>query len=128
MRRLVLTLMLLAVAGCLDESPTSRAGEVIATVSGPNGAEGAAVVVLLEAGVTDVAGVGDTEAFFEQRGDATQVVLINEVGGDLIFTARVSDVTLPPGHVVQQVAGPDDELRSDVTAYSIEYSVPEASR
>lgn len=123
MRRLFLIVTALAVAGCLDPSPTPGPGTITATVVGPNGAEGAAVLVLLESGVTNVVGVGDTEAFSESTGDATQIVLINETGGALTFTATVSDVSLPPAHVVQQVAGPDDELRSDVTAYSLEYAL-----
>lgn len=122
MRRFILIAMALVVGGCLDEAPDSGPGTITATVVGPNGPEGAAVVILLEAGVTNVVGVGDTEAFAEQGADATHVVLINQLGGVLTFRADVSDTTLPPASVVQQVAGLDDELRSDVTVYSLEYT------
>ena len=122
MRRFILIAMALVVAGCLEEAPVSGPGTITATVVGPNGAEGAAVVVLLEAGVTNVEGVGDTEAFSEPGANATQVVLINPTGGALTFRADVTDTTLPPASVVQQVAGPDDELRPDVTVYSLEYT------
>lgn len=128
MRRLLPIVSALVLAGCLDASPGPGPGTVTARVVGPNGAEGAAVLVLLESGVTGVVGVGDTEAFSETAGDGTRVVLINELGGELTFSANVSDITLPPAHVVQQVAGPDDELRDDVTVYSLEYTTPESSR
>lgn len=128
MRRLLLIATAFLVAGCLEESPGPGAGTVTATVVGPNGPEGAAVVVLLGSGITNVTGVGDTEAFSEQHDDGTQIVLISQNGGTLTFTATIPDLSLPPAHVVQQVAGIDDELRSDVTAYSIEYVLTESSR
>ena len=41
-------------------------------------------------------------------------------GGLLEFRVALADMTQKPDVVVVQVAGPDDELRADVTGYDVE--------
>ncbi|MDH3270580.1 MAG: hypothetical protein OEN56_04565 [Gemmatimonadota bacterium] len=116
---------LLALSGllsaCSDEGPVSGPGTLTATLTGPNGAEGAAVIALLGDGIGQITAVGGTEVFSRIGNGAAQVVLINEPGGELSFRVAVADTTQPPAVVVEQVAGPDDALRA-LGAYSVEFS------
>ena len=52
---------------------------------------------------------------------STRVVLINRAGGDLAFRVAVADTTQPPSFFIQQVAGPDDELRAELTDYDLAF-------
>lgn len=109
-------------AACSDEGPVSGPGTMTATLVGPNGAEGAAVLGLLGDGLGDVSAVGTTEVYARAGDNSTQIVLINQNGGSLTFQIAVADTTQPPAAVVHQVAGPDDALRSSVDGYSVEFS------
>ena len=120
--RLMFFVVFLATAACSDQAPVSGPGMMTVTLVGPNGAEGAALVSLLGDGVGEIAGLGSTEAYAETNVDGTRLVLINQVGGDLAFQVAVTDTTDLPAWVVSQVAGPDDELRADVRAYTLAYS------
>jgi hypothetical protein len=93
-----------------------------ATLTGPNGPEGAAVVVLLGDGLTGFAPLGDLEMYSEVSASGSRVVLIHPTGGDLAFRVAVPDTTQPPAWVVEQVAGPDDALRPDVSPYALEFA------
>lgn len=118
--RFVLLLALVVVAACTDEGPRSGPGTLTATLVSPNGAEGAAVVVLVgDAGA--VTGLGDTEAHAFAGADGTRVVLINQAGGELAFRVAVADTTQPPSPIVQEVAAPDDSRRASVTGYSVAF-------
>lgn len=111
------------VAGaCSDEGPVSGPGTMTATLAGPNAAEGAAVVALLGDGVGDISPIGSTEVYARAANGSTRIVLINPNGGELSFRVAVSDTTQPPAAVVEQVAGPDDELRASLETYSLELS------
>jgi len=120
--RLMFFAVLLFTAGCSDQAPVSSPGTMTATLVGPNGAEGAALVSLFGDGVGEITGLGNTEAYAETSVEGTQLVLINQVGGDLAFQVAVTDTTDLPAWVVSQVAGPDDALRADVRPYSLAYS------
>lgn len=93
-----------------------------ATLVGPNGAEGAAVVSLLGDGIGVVSAVGDTEVHVKDGDSRMRVVLIDLDGGDLAFQVAVPDTTLPPAVVIHQVAGPDDILRPSLDVYSLEFA------
>ena len=122
MRRSLLTALLLTALGaCTDEGPVSGPGTMTATLRSPYGAEGAALVVLVGDDIGAVGSAGDTEVYSHSGSTATQVVLINPDGGDLAFQVSVADTTQPPSFFVQQVAGPDDRLRADLTAYDLEF-------
>lgn len=120
--RLPLLLAIVALTACADESPVSGPATMTATLISPNGAEGAALVILVGEGMGDITPIGDTEVFARVGSSSTQIVLINQVGGELSFQVAVADTTQLPLAVVQEVAGPDDELRSSVTGYSVEFS------
>lgn len=92
-----------------------------ATVVSPNGVEGAAVVVLLGDGVGAITAAGGTEVHSFAGSGETRVVLINQTGGELGFQVAVADTTQPPSFVLQEVAGPDDELRPSLSGYDLEF-------
>ena len=119
--RLFLLLTVVWLSACADEGPVSGPGTMTATLMSPNGPEGAALVILVGDGIGDVTAIGDTEVHARVGSTSTQIVLINQVGGVLSFQVAVADTTQPPQAVVQEVAGPDDELRSVVTEYSVEF-------
>jgi hypothetical protein len=108
-------------AACSDAAPVSGPGTMIATVVGPNGSEGAAVIELLGGDIGDITPVGDTEVFARKSLASTRIVLINQTGGTLAFQVAVADTTEPPPWLVQQVAAPDDALRADIGEYALEF-------
>ena len=121
-RRMILTACtLMVLSACTDEAPVSGSGTMTVTLRTPNASEGAALVALLGEGIGTVTGAGNTQAWSEQGNSIRQVVLINEDGGDLMFQVAVPDTTSPPGWVVHEVAGTDDELRTVGTDYVLEF-------
>lgn len=121
-RRLPLLLGALLFAACSDEGPVSGPGTMTATLTGPNAQEGAAVLALLGDGIGEVRPVGGTEVFSRATSSRVQVVLVNEAGGALSFRVAVPDTTQPPAWVIQEVAGPDDELRTGLDAYTVDFA------
>ena len=119
--RLLPLLAIVALAACNDEGPVSGPGALTATLLSPNGPEGAALVVLVGEGVGEVTPLGSTEVFTRAEGSTTQIVLINQTGGELSFRVAVSDTLLAPQAVIQEVAGPDDELRPVLVGYAMEF-------
>jgi len=117
----VLLLLAGLLAACSDEAPVSAPGTLSATVVGPNGAEGAAVVLLLGDGIQSVSPLGPTEMYAGAGSSQTRVVLIHPAGGDLMFEVAVADTTEPPAWVIEEVAGPDDALRSDLAVYAVKF-------
>jgi hypothetical protein len=113
---------LLGVAACVDAAPPLGPGTVTATLHSPNGAEGAAVLQLVGEGVVSVEAVGDTEVYAVTSAYETRVVLVNQVGGTLAFQVALADLGRPPVSLVREVAGPDDELRGDLSDYRVELS------
>ena len=120
-RRAAGVIALLLVGACTGEGPVSAPGTLTATLASPNGAEGAAVIVLAGEGVTDVQPLGDTEVHSRTTGSTTWVVLLSELGGTLAFSLTVPDTTQPPTAVVQEVAGADDALRDVLSGYRVEF-------
>ena len=119
-RLLPLTLGLALLAACADEGPVSGPGTLSATLVSPNGAEGAALVVLLGDGVGAVSQNGAARVFSYAGNSVTNIVLVNDEGGDLSFSVAVADTLQKPPYVIVEVAGPDDELRPTTTEYSLE--------
>ncbi len=112
----------LAMLGCSDEAPVSGPGTMTATLAGPGGPEGAAVVELLGPGLAGITAVGGVDLYAEVDAKGARVVLIHATGGELAFVVAVPDTTEPPAWVVRQVAGPDDALRPDLSRYAVEFS------
>ena len=119
MRKLFALLLVAGLSACSDEGPPPGPGSLVASVVGPNGAEGAAVVHLLGDGVTSVRVAGGTEVYVREYDSRARLVVVHPTGGDLTFEIDVDDVTDPPSFVVDAVAAPDNSLRSDVSAYSV---------
>ena len=117
-----LLVLVLVLAACTDSAQPSGPGTLTATLRGPNGDEGAAVLALIGEGVLGVVAVGDTEAYATRSGETTRIVLINQSGGTLGFDVAVADVSRSVVALVGEVAGPDDELRSDLSEYRVEFS------
>lgn len=118
----LLTAALVLAACSTDEGPQSGPGTMTATLSSPNGAEGAAVVTLLGDDIGAISAVGGTEVHSRAGDSSVRIVLINEAGGELAFQVAVADTTQPPSTVVVEVAGPDDELRPTVDGYTVEFA------
>ena len=86
MKRATRTLLVLAAvtaAACADEGPVSGPGTMTATLAGPNGAEGAALIVILDEAIEEITPLGGTEVYSRVGASTTQVVLINQGGGEL---------------------------------------------
>ncbi len=120
-RRLLLVLLASFGVACADEAPVSGPGTMTATLVGPNGTEGAALLVLLGDDIGAFTAIGGTEVYSNEGSTSTQVVLINQAGGELSFQVAVADTTSPPAVLIQEVAGPDDELRTPLDGYTLEF-------
>jgi hypothetical protein len=111
----------LAVVGCTETGPVSGPGVLTATLNSPNGSEGAALVILTGDGIGDVTSVGATDVHTRAGSTGTTIVLINQEGGLLQFQLALADTTQLPQAVIQEIAGPDDELRSSLIGYGVEF-------
>jgi hypothetical protein len=53
-------------------------------------------------------------------GDTVHVVVVRDQPGDLRFVIALADTTRAPSGVVREVAGGDNRLRADASAYRLE--------
>ena len=119
-RLLVSLTVLVALGACDDTGPEANPGMLTGVLVSPTGDEGAAVIRLLGP-VMEVTSVDDTEAFAAHSQDVTHVVLVSQPGGRLQFGLRVPDVGTPPLAFVREVAGPEDQARTSVAEYRVEF-------
>ena len=117
---LVLAGALLSAGACGDAGPVSGPGTLTAVVVSPNGAEGAAVISFPSMGVGAIGAVSG-EVFSLVDGGTVTVVVINEPGGELAFSVTLADTTQRPVGLVEQVAAPNDELRTTLAGYTLEF-------
>lgn len=118
--RLLLASLLASLAACSDGSGKWGPGTLTATLESPNGAEGAAVLLLVGDGVRAIRALGGVETYAGASTEGTRLVVIDRAGGTLSFEVTIEDLGRPPLAVVEQVAGPDDELRADLSGYRVE--------
>lgn len=107
---------------CGPEEALPGPGAMLATLVSPlGGGEGGAVIELFGDGVLSIEGVGATEVFSRLNQDGARVALINQEGDQLMFLIHLADTLQLPSVVIEEVAGPDDQLRGDLGQYKIEF-------
>jgi hypothetical protein len=113
----------LAFLSCDDgpSGPPPGAGDVVAHLISPNGDEGAAV---LETGDEGIIGVDceDCDVFYGRTGGTSRIVVLMLVPGEVRFTMTVLDRQAPPELQVIEVADPSNDVRDDVSSYTVAYS------
>ncbi len=111
----------LVVAGaCGDAGPVAGPGTLTAVVVSPNGSEGAAVISFPSSNIGAIGAVSG-EVFSRIDGGTLTVVVINEPGGELAFSMALADTTQQPQGVIEQVAAPNDVLRTTLAGYTVEF-------
>ena len=113
-------LALSLLVACTDQSPPGP-GILTATLKSPNGAEGAALVVLMGPGIGEVTPVGSNQLYSNSSLDEVRIVLINQNNGTLAFRVEVADTTIKPAAIVEEVANPDNQIRSTLDGYQLEF-------
>jgi hypothetical protein len=116
-------LLVLGALACDATSPRgpSGPGEVAARLVSPNGAEGAAVLELSGSGIGAVRASAGTTLFIAAEGATTRLVLVRETPGELAFHVHLADRATAPTARVIEVAGGDDQLRTSLTGYRVEF-------
>jgi len=113
-------LALSLLVACTDQSPPGP-GILTATLKSPNGAEGAALVVLMGPGIGEVTPVGSNQLYSNSSLDEVRIVLINQNDGTLAFRVQVADTTMEPAAIVEEVANPDNKIRLTLDGYQLEF-------
>ena len=113
-------LALSLLVACADQSPPGP-GILTATLKSPNGAEGAALVVLMGPGIGEVTPVGSNQLYSNSSLDEVRIVLINQNDGTLAFRVQVADTTMEPTAIVEEVASPDNKIRLTLDGYQLEF-------
>ena len=113
-------LALSLLVACADQSPPGP-GILTATLKSPNGAEGAALVVLMGPGIGEVTPVGNNQLYSNSNLDEVRIVIINQIDGDLAFRVEVADTTIKPAAIVEEVANPDNKIRLTLDGYQLEF-------
>ena len=103
---------------CADQSPPGP-GILTATLKSPNGAEGAALVVLMGPGIGEVTPVGSNQLYSNSSLDEVRIVLINQNDGTLAFRVEVADTTIEPTAIVEEVANPHNQIRLTLDGYQL---------
>jgi hypothetical protein len=119
LRRLaVLLAAALPLVGCDDDLPGPEPGTLIVVITSPHGAEGAALL-RVDQPVEWTAG-GLVSVYERESAGGVILALVRQVAGPLQIELEVVDLRDPPTVELLQVAGPDDELRTDLDLYTVE--------
>lgn len=115
---LVIFLAAALVAACDDEMPGPEPGWMTVVIESPHEAEGG-VVLLFDQPIGRTS-QGPVRIFRRDVEGGVRVAALREIPGGLDFRVEVEDVHQPPAVELLQVAGPDNELRADLDAYTVE--------
>ena len=110
--------------GCdfLGLSGPSGPGELHANIVSPNAFDGAAVLE-----ISGGLGIGsitsdDGDVFYENDGGTVRLVVILHDPGPITFKIRVEDVAELPSVTVIQVADGNNELRTSLSDYEVDWA------
>jgi hypothetical protein len=106
-------------AACSGDGPTQELNGAVARLASPNGAEGAAVIEVA-ATVDDVEVVGG-EAFLRASNGVTRIAVVLDQPGTIRFGLPRLPRGSGPAATVVQVADGNNELRTDLSAYRVDY-------
>ena len=120
-RNLVVLVFSAFVAACGNDTtqPTAAAGTLGVRLASPLGAEGAALIEL-RGPVHAVSATGGQLYELDEDG-VRRVLVIMDEAGPISFAIEVPDTSDPPEYEILQVSAPDDELRADLTGYTLEF-------
>jgi hypothetical protein len=113
-----------AVAGCdfLGLAGPSGPGELHANIFSPDGTEdGAAVLEIVGLAGVNYIGCENGDVYVERNGDVARVVVVLEDPGPISFQLRVTDVAEQPTVNIVQVADGNNELRSSLSDFEVEW-------
>lgn len=113
-----------AATGCdfLGLSGPSGPGELHAIIVSPNAYDGAAVIEMTGGSGLTWLTSDDGEVIYEHDGSTTRVIVILDDPGPITFRIRVEDVAELPAATVIQVADGNNELRTSLTDYDVEWA------
>ncbi len=107
--------------GCGEDSSSPRTNLVTRTAQlvSPHGAEGAFLVEI--SGVVGEVEAIEGELFQVAKEDDSRVFVFLDSPGTLRFQVTLPAGNDSPTYTILEVAGPDDELRSDLGSYRLEF-------
>ena len=122
-RVLVPALLAWSLAGCDllgpdDKGPTGP-GVFHATLVGPTGAVGSAVLELVGGSGMGTISPEGGQVFYEYQGNRVRLVLVQDEPGTLRFQIRTEDVSVVPTATVIQVADGSNQLLTSISGYSV---------
>lgn len=109
---------------CGDDGPSEPppgAGDLVVHLISPNGDEGAAVFETSDEGIVGV-DCDDCDVYHNRVGGTSRIVVLMDGLDELHFTMTVADRQSPPELSIVEVADPSNEMRDDVSGYSVGYS------
>ena len=111
------------VSGCTDDPvvPSGGPAQFQVTVISPNGPEGAVLIEIDHTGLGPITVLGGS-AFSQERGDVTRLVIVLTDPGQVAFLMRVDDAAVLPTAKVLEVADGDNELRTSVNGYRVDFN------
>lgn len=124
---LLLFVLVFMLVGCDDGVQPRGPGDMTAVLDSPNEAEGAMLVELVGEGIGQARGASGpyfVEAFGGEGSSETsgvRAIVLHQTGGELRISFELDDRDELPVVQVIEVAGPDDELRGDLSEYSVDW-------
>lgn len=117
-----LLVLLTGAVACDDTSaaPSTQPDTFTATLTSPSGPEGGALVEVT--GPVSEVTQGTGQLFSAVDGPATRILIVMGEAGTIRFDVGVPDIGAQLEYTILQVSGPDDELRTDLSGYTLEFT------